>query len=159
MLYKSGDVKLPGNYRGISLLSITSKILTKILNQRLVKWAEEENKNYEEQDGFRKVYCTVDQIFNLYTICEKYLTKSKGRMYGAFIDFSRAFDNIPHLSLFTQLLHRGVHGKMIKLLRSMYSSLKASVRTQQGMSEWFECNIGTRQGCILSPFLFCYVFK
>ncbi len=36
----------------------------------------------------------------------------------------------------------------------MYSKLVSCVRTPGNITEWFECVIGTRQGCMLSPFLF-----
>ena len=39
-LFKKGDVKDPGNYRGISLLSILSKVYTHIINSRLTLWVE-----------------------------------------------------------------------------------------------------------------------
>ena len=74
-LHKSGDVNVPGNFRGISLLSVAGKIFTKILNERLVKWPEFENKYFVEQAGFRKRFSTMNQIFNLYTMCENYLSK------------------------------------------------------------------------------------
>ena len=38
-LFKKGSVNDPGNYRGISLLSCVSKLYTKLLNNRLCKWA------------------------------------------------------------------------------------------------------------------------
>ena len=153
-LHKSGDTNIPSNYRGISLLSVTSKVFTKVLNNRLVKWAEEENVYYEEQAGFRKEYSTIDQILSLYTIANKYISKKKGRMYAAFIDFSRAFDSVPHVSLLIQLIKRGVHGKIFTVLKSMYSKLKACVKTNSGITQYFDCTIGTRQGCMLSPFIF-----
>ena len=96
----------------------------------------------------------MDTFKNVYVMCEKCLSKSKGRLFVAFIDFSRAFDTIPHLLLLTQLVKRGIHGKVLGLLRSMYNSLKASVRTSHDLSDWLECTLGARQGCMLSPFLF-----
>ena len=153
-IYKSGDPRLPSNYRGISLLNTTSKLLTKILNERLVDWAEAEDKYYSEQAGFRRGYSTTDQIFNLHTVANKCISKKKGRMYAAFVDFARAFDCIPHVGLLVQLQKRGVHGKILGVIRSMYSNLKACVKTPSGITEWFKCNVGTRQGCMLSPFLF-----
>ena len=47
-----------------------------------------------------------------------------------------------------------MYGKVRHVLRSMYGKLKPSVRTNSDMTEWFECIIGTRQDCMLSPFLF-----
>ena len=61
-LFKKGDTKNPGNYRGISLLSVISKFFTSILNSRLYQWAENEEKICEEQAGFRKGYSTIDHV-------------------------------------------------------------------------------------------------
>ena len=153
-LHKNGSVNEVGNYRGISLLPVLSKVFTKILNDRLVKWAENHNLQKEEQAGYRKNYSTIDQIFSLQPLCQKYITKKKGRFYVLFIDFTKAFDTIPHNLLWYKLIKSGVHGKLLKVLNSMYSNLKSYVRTHSGLTEYFQCTVGTRQGCMLSPFLF-----
>ena len=55
-------------------------------------WGNVYSKFYEEQAGFREKYCTVDQIFVLNSVVQKYLSRPKGRFYCAFVDFSTAFD-------------------------------------------------------------------
>ena len=40
-IFKKGDADDPGNYRGVSLVSVVSKIYTHILNKRLTKWIDE----------------------------------------------------------------------------------------------------------------------
>ena len=40
------------------------------------------------------------------------------------------------------------------LLRNLYAGQKATVRTGQGTTDWFQIGKGVRQGCILSPCLF-----
>ena len=40
------------------------------------------------------------------------------------------------------------------LLRNLYASQEATVRTGHGRTEWFHIEKGVRQGCILSPCLF-----
>ena len=44
-----------------------------------------------------------------------------------------------------------MYGKMLKLLRDMYSNVMASVKTKQGFTKTFECKSGVRQRCLLSP--------
>ena len=156
-LHKKGSPNVPSNYRGISLLNVMGKIFTKVLNNRLVMWGNVHSKFYEEQAGFREKYCTVDQIFVLNSVVQKYLSRPKGRFYCAFVDFSTAFDCIQHNLLFYALVKKGVHGNFIKVIQSMYKSLKSCVKTPQGLTEVFGCSTGTRQGCILS-LLFSHFF-
>ncbi len=153
-IHKSGDVKDPGNYRGISLLSCLSKVFTKILNNRLVSWAEANEKYFEVQAGFRRGKSAVDNIFVLYSLINKYLSKEKGRFYSVFVDFSKAFDSVPHRLLFYSLLRGNMHGRVINLLRNMYSKLRSCVEFDGYLSGEFNCTVGTRQGCMLSPLLF-----
>ena len=53
-IHKKGDEKLPSNYRGITLLPIIGKLLSSILNDRLLEWAETNKKVNDGQFGFRK---------------------------------------------------------------------------------------------------------
>ena len=66
----------------------------------------------------------MDQIFNLYALISKYVSKKKGRCYILFVDFSSAFDCLPHFLLWFKLIKSGVHGNILKVLRSMYDNLK-----------------------------------
>ena len=152
-LHKKCSTKKPENYKGILLLSVTGKLFTELLNNRLNTWAETHGLLREEQAGYGKGYSTVDQIFLLNCIVEKYVAKKKGRFYCAFIDFSKAFDSIPQ-SCTTDCYKTRVHGKILTVLKSLYSNLNACARTKEGLTDMFECNVGTGQGCILSPFLF-----
>ena len=51
-LFKKGDMTLCDNYRGITLLSIPSKILTRILHIRIQTFIELQDKIHERQCGF-----------------------------------------------------------------------------------------------------------
>ena len=155
-IYKNGSIEMPSNYRGIALLSCLSKIFTKIVNNRLIHWAKENNKLFEIQAGFTKGKSTRDQIFILQALINKYISKKKGRCYNVFIDFSKAFDTVPHLHMFYRFLSEGAHGRVIQVLRNMYSKLKSCVQVGNIITEMFNCEIGTRQGCMLSPF--CFIF-
>ena len=134
------------------MLNVISKVFTGVLNKRLVAWAQISSKFKEEQAGYRVGYSTVDQIFTFYTIVQKYVSKKGGRFYCIFVDFSSAFDRLPHNLLWYKLINIGIHGKMLSVLRAMYSNLKSCVKTNDGLSEYFSCCKGTRQGCILARF-------
>lgn len=74
-----------------------------------------------------------------------------------YIDFSKAFDTIPHLHLFYSFIKGGLHGRVLMIIRDMYTKLTSCIQGHDGnLSAPFSCNIGTRQGCMLSPFMFIF---
>ena len=86
-IFKKGDSSLPGNYRGISLISCFGKLLTRIFNQRLLDWSAHNDIIPDSQFGFRPHLSTVDAIFSLHSIISHSLNGNK-RMYCAFVDFN-----------------------------------------------------------------------
>ena len=120
-LFKQGSVDEVRNYRGIALLSVVGKIFNKVLNVRLTSWANENNLFNESQAGFRRgfraKYCTVDQIFTLQGMIQKYISKKRGRFYALFVDFSRAFDGISQKLLWYKLHSIGLHGDILAVLK------------------------------------------
>ena len=153
-LYKKGAVDSPDNYRGIALLPIFSKIFTNIIYNRLNKWVEENNVICPEQGGFRRAFSTIDSVFVLDTLIEKYLRRPRGRFYCAFVDFTKAFDSINRNALWVKLQYSGIPSKMINMLMAIYGKVEARVLTKFGCTEAFDCPRGVKQGCILSPLLF-----
>ena len=153
-IHKKGSHDNPDNYRGISLITIISKVFMTVLTSRLTQWCEEHSIIDESQGGFRRGYSTIDNIFTLQSIAQKYLSKPGGRFYCLFIDFSKAFDRIQHKQLFHSLANKGIHGKFLTILKSMYGKLSVCVKTEKGLTNYFPCNIGTRQGCMSSPLIF-----
>jgi hypothetical protein len=153
-IFKKGDKHNPDNYRGISLINTACKCYTSILNKRLHKWLNFNNKIVENQAGFRKNYSTSDQIFSLYAAVQKCLNKPGQKVYVAFIDFKKAFDKVDHAKLLDTLHKEGIKGKFFCAIQSMYDSLMACVRANGELSDFFDCPTGVRQGCVLSPALF-----
>ena len=52
------------------------------------------------------------------------------------------------------LKEMGIPDHLTCLLRNLYASQEATVRTAHGTTDWFQIGKGVRQGCILSPSLF-----
>ena len=79
-LHKKGSATDPNNFRGVSLflLSVLGKLFTKLINKRLIKWANDHIAQHEEQAGYKKSYSTIDNNFVLQSIIQKYLSRQKG---------------------------------------------------------------------------------
>ena len=92
-LPKKGNLQLCQNYRTISLISHSSKVMLKVILNRLKPQAEEIIA--EEQAGFRAGRSTTEQIFNLRILCEKYLQHQQN-LYHVLIDFKKALDRVWH---------------------------------------------------------------
>jgi hypothetical protein len=148
---KSGDPKLCTNYRTIALISHASKILLRIIMERLEKKLEEEINI--AQAGFRKCRGTRDHIFNMRIIIEK-CREYNVNLHTCFIDYTKAFDCVQHQTLWRIMLDMGFPTHIVHLIKSLYQEQQAAVRTESGTSDWFEVQKGVRQGCILSPCLF-----
>ena len=82
-LPKKGNLRKCNNYRIISLIRHPSKILLKVIVERLQPQAEAIVS--EEQAGFRKVRSITEQIFNLRVMCEKFRQSGKP-VYHNFVD-------------------------------------------------------------------------
>ena len=82
---KKSNAKKCKEFRTISLISHTAKILLRILNRRL------RSKMEEEQFGFRKGKGTRDAIGLIRTMEERYTDKYKD-VYAVFVDLVKAFD-------------------------------------------------------------------
>ena len=93
---KKGSLQQCQNYRTISFISHPSKVMLKIILNRLKPQAEKIIA--EEQAGFRAGGSTTEQIFNLRILCEKYLQHQQD-LYHVFIDFKKAFDRVWHAAL------------------------------------------------------------
>jgi len=152
-LHKKGDVNDPGNYRGISLSDISSKLYGTIINRRLQEWVEENNITGEHQAGFKKGYSTIDHLFTVISCITKQFSANR-KLYVAFIDFEKVFDTINRTLLWPILRKNGVHGKMFSCIKSMYTSVKAKVRCGLGLTQAISCSTGVKQGDVVSPLIF-----
>jgi hypothetical protein len=115
----------------------------------------EGGKNIEEQAGFRANYSTIDHIFTLYSIVQKYLL-NKTKLYVAFVDFRKAFDSVNRNALWHVLRKNGINGKLYMALKGVYKSVLACVRVNGIYSDFFDCPNGVKQGCLLSPQMFSF---
>ena len=105
------------------------------------------------QAGFRKGRGTRDQIANICWIIEKAREFQKN-IYFSLLTMPNPLTVWITLNCGKILKEMGIPDHLNCLLRNLYVSQEATVRTGHGTIDWFLIGKGVRQGCILSPCLF-----
>lgn len=124
-----------------------------VLEARISAWAEHKKCRAKGQAGFRKDFRTSDQVFIIQTLVQQ-AKQAKRKLYCCFVDFKKAFDLVPRQTLWSILEKRGMKGKVLQSLQTMYAADVACVLTSDGPTDPFACGIGVKQGCPASPLLF-----
>ena len=118
-IHKKDDRSKAENYRGITLLSALGKLFTSILNDRLYDYMTKKGILKAEQGGFKKRHGTVDSIFILKTLIDKFVKskpqKRRNLLFSCFVDFRKAFDRIPRQKLFEKLRKEGIKGRFLEM--------------------------------------------
>ena len=155
-LFKKGDKADPGNYRGITLLSVVDKLYTKIIHNRLASFAEEHGLLHESQCGFRKGRpgC-IEHTWSLHTVIHSRLKASpKLPTYALFVDVVKAFPSVWRDGLYHKLWNMGVKGKMWRVLYRLFDAESRCAMQGGECSEQFGSGIGLPEGDPLSPLLY-----
>ena len=152
-IYKNkGDRSLCDNSRGISLLPVACKILTRIMLIRLVNSIAEIILP-ETQCAFRKDRSTCDMIFSIRQLQEK-CNEHNLDFFAAFIDLAKAFDTILREVLWLILEKFGTPPKFLSILEKLHENTQATVLASGERSEPFNINAGVKQGCVIAPVIF-----
>ncbi|CAF5066742.1 unnamed protein product, partial [Rotaria magnacalcarata] len=155
-LFKNkGDKTSCDNYRGICLLNVVSKLLTRVILNRIQIMIDQQL--LEQQVGFRSNRSTVDQIFIVNMIMEK-ASEYDIPLFICFIDIQKAYDSVNRELLWKICSHYGLTDKIVKSLQLVYKDSNARVKINGDLSECFKMHTGVMQGGIPSPFLFNIVF-
>ena len=154
-IYKSGNKHLFNNYRPISVLPAFSKILEKLVCNRLTAFLDKFALLYKFQFGFRKNHSTVHPIIHfLHDIGESNDNTSKDITVAVFLDLSKAFDTINHDKLLHTLNFYGVRGVTNAWFSSYLSDRKQYIEFNGFKSDLCDLSCGVPQGSILGPLLF-----
>ena len=163
-VFKSGSADDPANYRGIAVGNVLGKAFMTVLTQRISDWSVDCKVRHPAQAGFMRGMSVSHQHFIMRHITTRYCTPppkgtSRGRrasqpLFVCQIDFSKAFDKVPHAVLWERLQERGVHGVMLDTLQKCYQNVLLQPRVNGQTGEPFQSNVGVKQGDPASPDLF-----
>ena len=141
------------NYRPISVLPIFSKMMERLMYNRLLSFIKKHDILYEHQYGFQAGKSTELAINSLLgNITEAF--EEKKRIICIFLDFSKAFDTVNHQILLKKLHYYGIRGHALKWFESYLSKRKQRVSIGDTNSEIGMLTCGVPQGNILGPLLF-----
>jgi len=152
-VYKNDSPLKVNNYRPISVLSVFSKLLEKIMYSRLTTFFEKHNLLYKLQFGFRPEYSTDLALTYLVDKINQAIDK-KEYVIGIFIDLSKAFDTVDHKILLSKLYKYGIRGIAYDWFKSYLKSRKQYIKLNINKSRPLDISCGVPQGSILGPLLF-----
>ncbi|KAL3683856.1 hypothetical protein R1sor_001878 [Riccia sorocarpa] len=139
------------NWRPITLLTLTYKIISKVLTGRLKKILP--GLVDERQTGFVDGRSIHDSIL-LHRFIQEYAQATKQESVLLKVDFEKAYDRVSHAYLSAVLRQMDFHEDFIQLVTGLLKYGTAVVHTNGLFTKEFKLERGVRQGCPIAPFLF-----
>jgi hypothetical protein len=156
-IFKAGNPLDCDNYRPISLLSSISKILEKIVSQKLISHLLDNDLLYVHQYGFLPNRSTEHNLLQIINFISKALDEGN-YCIGVFLDLKKAFDVCSHEILLKKLQKMGIRGTTYSWFKNYLAGRSQFVDINGNRSDPLEINISVIQGSILGPILFlCYI--
>lgn len=139
--------------RPISLLSSLSKVIEKLLHNRILDFCNGSNLLPNFQFGFRNKQSTVHALLRLFEEAVMGFNDRKITI-AAFLDIEKAFDTMWVDGLIYKLIRMRFPGYIIKIILSYLKNRKFRVKLGDQLSDLAAINDGVPQGSILGPLLF-----
>jgi hypothetical protein len=156
-IFKAGNAQDCDNYRPISLLSSISKVLEKIVAQKLISHLLDNDLLYVHQYGFLPNRSTEHNLLQIVDYITKALDEGN-YCIGVFLDLRKAFDVCSHEILLKKLKKMGIRGNTYNWFKNYLSGRTQFVDINGSKSDPLAINISVIQGSILGPILFlCYI--
>ncbi|GFX65144.1 probable RNA-directed DNA polymerase from transposon X-element [Trichonephila clavipes] len=141
------------SYRPISLTSILSMVMERMITSRLDWYLETNNLLTSSQAGFRKCQSTNQQVVFLGQSIKDALDQRHSAL-ALFVDFEAAFDKVWWLKCIQKLQTLGVCNNMLMWVRNFISQRFSAIRFGNAISSFKQSETGLPQGTVISPILF-----
>ena len=152
-LYKSGDSMKISNYRPVSILPLFSKVLERLMYNRLMSFITKHKVLYKYQFGFRQNHSANMALILLIDKITSAIDNGEF-VLGVFLDFQKAFDTVNHEILLQKLNVYGIRGTAYSWLEDYLKQRQQYVSFNNVESNKTTIKCGVPQGSILGPLLF-----
>jgi cellulose biosynthesis protein BcsQ len=148
------DAEVLKNYRPVSNLSFISKVIERVVADRLANHIATNGLAEPLQSAYRKNHSTETALLKVTNDILRAIDSGKCVLL-VLLDLSAAFDTVDHQTLLSRLTQRfGITGTALSWFQSYLSDRKQSV-VINGMSSQFQnLEFGVPQGSVLGPQLF-----
>ncbi|PKU69365.1 putative mitochondrial protein [Dendrobium catenatum] len=153
LIPKNSHASHINDYRPISLCNVFYKIVAEVLANRL-KW-DLPLIIHDSQSGFIAKRCSTDYIILASEILREF--KGSNKKFCAKLDIRKAFDCVSREFLIDRLIQKGFPNHFVTWIKGCIMDVPFSVCLNGSLEGYFNSAVGLRQGCPLSPLLFCIV--
>ena len=144
-LHKKDSCDNPSKYRPTSILSVFSKIIEKLMYDRLYGFLDKFELLYPLQFGFREKHSTTHALLSL-TESIKHFSDNGKHGCGIFLDLQKASDTVNHNILVKKLEHYRVRGNVLDWFRSCLCERSQYVTVNGHVSDSLSITCGVLQG-------------
>lgn len=143
----------PLSYRPISLLSSVSKIIEKIIKDKLAAYVDAHEIFPSEQFGFRREHNTIQPLMRIKNEIKRKFEQQKSTGM-ILMDIKAAFDSVWHDGLIYKMIKLNFPSHLIKIIQSFLQNRTFKVFISTHSSSVFQVAAGCPQGSCLSPLLY-----
>ncbi|KAF2357223.1 Reverse transcriptase domain [Trinorchestia longiramus] len=152
-IFKKGNKQIPNNYRPISLTSVISKIIERLLKVRITKHLNDQNLTNHTQHGFREKRSCLTNLLDFFGEVNRIYDSTKA-VDLVYLDFQKAFDQVPHKRLMAKVEAHGIRGNYSRWIRNWLTGRTQRVVIHDETSDPALVTSGVPQGSVLGPLLF-----